>query len=137
MLKKLSLLCALCTLALAGCEEEKKEEMVEEKASAAIDDDASPPPKSAEEMLEQEKEEAEEAKRKAEADKEQAEVDANPLTECCRALGKKGFTLRSPEYMAASKACGEALTEEAPVSTALVGIKKSLKDQALPTECNP
>lgn len=132
MLKKLSLLLALSTLALTGCEEEKKEDVVDAKASAAVDEQAPPAPQPAEET----EEDAEEAERKAEAEKEQAEVEANPLTECCRALGKKGFTLRSPEYMAASKACGESLTAEAPVSTALVGIKKALKEQALPEECN-
>lgn len=136
MFKKLSVLFALSTLTLVGCEDKETEETVEEKAAATVEEAKPLPKKSAEEMLAEEKAKKEEAKRKAEEAKKQAEVDANPLTECCRALGQKGFKLRSPEYMAASKACGEAMTEEAPVGTALIGIKKALKGKTLPSECS-
>ena len=77
----------------------------------------------------------EEAARKAEEEKAQAELAANPLTECCRALGKQAFTLRSPEFHGASKACGEALTAEKDLASVLPEIKKSLKDKPLPEEC--
>ncbi len=78
---------------------------------------------------------AAERKRKEEA-KEQEKVEANPLTECCRALGKRGFTQRSPEYMKASKACGKALEAEETPAQALPGIKKALKGKGLPSECS-
>lgn len=77
----------------------------------------------------------EEAARKAEEEKAQAELAANPLTECCRALGKQAFTLRSPEFHAASKACGDALTAEKDLASVLPEIKTSLKDKSLPAEC--
>jgi hypothetical protein len=110
-----------------ACEDEPKPETKVEAATPAVPE--KPPEPTAEEK---------EAKEKAaEAKKAQAEVEANPLTECCRALGSMGFTKRSTEYMAASTDCGSAMTNNKSLADATAAIKKALKGQELPEECEP
>ena len=123
---------ALLLLAV-GCEDEKQAAKEAALAAAtpetpALVENKGPSP-------EEKKAAEEEAARKAAEDKAEAELAANPLTECCRALGKQAFTLRSPEFHGASKACGEALTAKKDLASVLPEIKKSLKDKALPEEC--
>ncbi len=118
-------------ICLTGCEEDQPVKAPEPVVEAATPENAAKPQPAA-----PAKDEAADEKAAEEA-KAQAEVEANPLTECCRALGKQAFTLRSPEYHGASKACGEALTEKKSLSAVLPAIKKSLKDKALPGECSP
>ncbi len=129
-----SLLITASVFAFA-CEEEKKDEPATATEAVAAEKPADQPAKAEADpekaAAEKAAEEAEEEKKKA-----QAEVDANPLTECCRALGKKGFVERSPEYVAASKVCGEAMTNKEDVDKALPNIKKELKGKALPDECS-
>ena len=72
----------------------------------------------------------------ARQEQEQAAVDENPLTLCCRSLGQKGFMERSPEYMAASQVCGDALQGKKELASVLPEIKKALKSQPLPDTCS-
>lgn len=131
-------------LALAcGCEEEQKP--VETKVEMAT---PAPEAAKADEMKKAEgdmgaKEEAEgddkaEGEAKGADDRAEGEdaKEADPLTECCRALGSAGFTKRSQEYMAASKECGTAMTEKKSLDQALAMIKKELKTEPLPDECS-
>lgn len=116
----------------AACDEEKapaKDAPAEPAAQAG------PTPEQVAED-EAQKKAAEEAAKKAEEEaKAQAALAENPLTECCRSLGQKGFTLRSPEYMGASKICGTAMEEKKQLADILADIKKELKDKELPQEC--
>lgn len=120
-----------------GCDEKEAVE-----ANPAVDA-AQPEPAAAEQQQQpsetnpESEADEESAERRAAEEKAQAEVEANPLTDCCRALGKQAFTLRSPEYHGASKACGEAMTEKKELASVIGEIKKSLKDKPLPSECNP
>lgn len=119
-----------------GCEEEKAPEP---EVEAALPEAPKPKEKTAEEKAAEEaaaKLAEEEEKKKAEVEKKNAELAKNPMTECCRALSAKGFTLRSPEYMTASKSCGEAMGAEKELSAALPAIKKDLGDKPLPEECS-
>jgi hypothetical protein len=123
---------SLVLIALWSCLacEEKKE--APKEAPAPAPEVAKPPeptPKPAEEPP------AAAATDQAKAD--QAAVEANPLTACCQSLGKKGFMERSPEYMAASQVCGEALTGKKQLASVLPDIKKALKGQPLPDTCAP
>jgi len=120
--------CAMLLAVTCGCEEEKAKPEVEAATPEAVAVEKGP-------TAAEKKAADEEAARKAEEEKKQAEVDANPLTECCRALGKQAFTLRSPEFHGASKVCGEALTSNGDLASVLPEIKKSLKDKTLPSEC--
>ncbi len=132
-----SVLTACAWLCLA-CDEKKDETTsASSEAMATQQPSAAAPAKSAEQQTAEAAAEAAADKAREEAEKEQAAVDENPITECCRALGKKGFTERSPEYMAASKVCGEALTAQDALEKALPGIKTALKSQPLPSECAP
>ena len=117
---------------VAGCDEEKPVEPVKEApvAPAVVE-------KSAEEKEAEEKAAAEEAKRAEEAAAAEAKLKEDPLTECCRALGQKGFVERSPEYMAASKVCGDAMGEKKEMKEALPGIEKELKGKTTPDQCKP
>lgn len=127
-----------------GCEETEQTEPAKTTQAASetkkdtkdqpVKAEAKPDSKSAESKpSDAEKQDAEE--KAAAAKKAQAEVEANPLTECCRALGKKGFTERSPDYMAASKACGESMSKKEDLAKALPGVKKALNGKSLPEEC--
>ena len=96
---------SLILIALWSCLacEETKEAPKEAPAPAPAPEvakPAEPTPKPAEEP----------AAAAATAKAELEAVEENPLTACCQSLGKKGFMERSPEYMAASQVCGEALT---------------------------
>lgn len=113
-----------------GCEDEKPDAKDAALAAAIPEAPALKGP-----SAEEKKAAEEEASRKAAEEKAEAELAANPLTECCRALGKQAFTLRSPEFHGASKACGEALTSQKDLASVLPEIKKSLKDKVLPEEC--
>lgn len=68
--------------------------------------------------------------------KEQAAVEANPLTPCCRALGKASFVERSADLAAAATACGEGITANKSKAETLPAIKKALGKAKLPSECN-
>lgn len=119
---------ALASLMLFACEE-KKEPAAE---TAALQPAAVVEPAKAEpEQKAEEKQAADEAKA------EQQAVEDNPLTPCCRELGRKGFMDHSPEYMAASKECGEAMTAGKSVADVQGAIKTALKGKALPESCNP
>lgn len=115
----------------AGCDEEKALPAPETAAAVA----PALPEKTAEEKAAEEKAAAEEAKRKEEAAQAEAELAKNPLTECCRALGQKGFTMRSPEYMAASKVCATAMEAEKKLDSITADVEKELKGKELPAEC--
>lgn len=128
----LAALLALSTF-VSGCEEEKpKEEPKQEEPAAPVVQE-----KSAEEKAAEEKAAAEAAKQAEEAAAAEAKLKENPLTECCRALGQKGFVERSPEYMGASKVCGEAMGENKELKDVLPGIEKELKGKTTPDECKP
>jgi hypothetical protein len=131
--------CSFLALAscLGGCEEKPEAEEKTAAAEQAEEPAAEAPQEKSAEELAREKAEAEAAAKKEEEEAAaQKEVDENPITECCRALGKKGFTERSPEYMAASKVCGESLEAKEEIGKALPGIKTALKGQPLPSECS-
>ena len=135
-MKTISALSILCTLVFVwGCDDKPAPEPAVE---AATPEAPQPKEKTAEEKAADEaaaKLAAEEERKKAESEKKDAELAENPMTECCRALSAKGFTLRSPEYMTASKTCGEALAANKEVSEALPGIKKELDGKPVPDEC--
>lgn len=126
--------CVLASLffavGLAGCEEKAAEAEVEAAATKVekVEAPAPEPEPSAAEV-------AKKAAELAEEESAQAEVEANPLTECCRALGQRAFKLRSPEFHGASKVCGEAMGEEKKMADILPEIKKALKAEPLPDEC--
>lgn len=124
---------ALSSLILFACEE-KKEPAAEtaEQPAAAVEPAAVVQPAKAEPAVN-----AEEKQAADEAKAEQQAVEDNPLTPCCRELGRKGFMDHSPEYMAASKECGEAMTAGKAVADAQGAIKTALKGKALPESCNP
>jgi len=124
-------LVALSALSVLGCDE-KKEPPTEAKAIATAAATATPAPTPA---AAEPSANAAQAEAKAEAAKEQAQVDENPLTACCRSLGQKGFMERSPEYMGASQACGEALQAKKDLASVLPDIKKALKGKPLPDTC--
>ncbi|HTM45387.1 MAG TPA: hypothetical protein VL137_10555 [Polyangiaceae bacterium] len=69
------------------------------------------------------------------ADEAQKAVEENPLTPCCRALGRKGFVEHSPEYTGAGKQCGEAMTDKKTIEQIRAELKTTLKGKALPDEC--
>ena len=116
-----------------GCEEKKEAPPTEAPAPVAEAAKApEAPPKSADQLAA----EAAAASAKSDAEKEQAAVDENPLTLCCRSLGQKGFMERSPEYMAASQVCGDALQSKKELASILPEIKKALKSQPLPDTCS-
>jgi hypothetical protein len=71
-----------------------------------------------------------------ESAKAQAAVEANPLTPCCRALSKMGFMQRSPDFIAASEACGAAMAAKKSKAEAKPAIKKALGKEGLPSECD-
>lgn len=126
---------ALLVLAtfVSACEEEKPApEAKQEVAAAPV-----VPEKSAEEKAAEEKAAAEAAKKAEEAAAAEAKLKENPLTACCRALGQKGFMERSPEFMAASKVCGDAMGENKEMKDVLPGIEKELKGKTTPDECKP
>lgn len=132
MTKKIATLAALAAALLTvGCDEKP----AAEEAKVEQPQVEAPPEKSAEEKAAEEKAAAEEAKKAEEEAKAQAELAKNPLTECCRALGQRGFTQRSPTYMAASKVCGEAMTGSKELAAVLPDIKKELGKEAVPDEC--
>lgn len=119
----------------AGCDEEKA---LPPEGTAAAVAPALPEKSAAEkaaELAAEEKAAAEEAKRKEEAAKAEAELAKNPLTECCRALGQKGFVMRSPEYMAASKVCATAMESDKKLESITAEVEKELKGKEMPGEC--
>ncbi len=119
----------IALLSCLGCEEKKDAtEVPAPVAEVAKTPEPAPKEKPTEEL-------AAAAKEKTEQEQAQAAVEENPLTECCRSLGKKGFMERSPEYMAASQVCGEALQGKKELASVLPEIKKALKGQALPETC--
>lgn len=121
----------LAVVLCLGCEEKKE-------PAAAPAPEPTPAPAVAPAAPEEPADAAAEAARaedKATAEKEQAAVDENPLTGCCRSLGQKGFMERSPEYMGASQACGEALQAKKDLASVLPDIKKALKGKPLPDTC--
>lgn len=117
---------------VVGCDEEKPAEPPKEEPAAPVVQE-----KSAEEKAAEEKAAVEAAKKAEEAAAAEAKLKENPLTECCRALGQKGFMERSPEFMAASKVCGEAMGENKELKDVLPGIEKELKGKTTPDECKP
>jgi type IV secretory pathway VirB10-like protein len=117
-----------------GCEEAPAQADTKEEAPAAA---PAAPEKAAADKAAEEKA-AEEAKKRAEEEaKAQAALAENPITECCRALGKEGFTLRSVEYSTAARACGMAMEEKKDLAGALPMIEKELGGKPLPAECKP
>ena len=125
------LLTASTCLLLSACEDPPKNQGSDPASANTAQSEAtvtpastSTEPKPAEKTEEQKAREA-----------EQAEVEANPLTDCCRSLGQRGFMERSPSYIAASKECGEAMTAKKSVTEALPAIKKALGKDALPDQC--
>lgn len=132
MMNKIAILGALgIGLFSVACDEEpaKEAEKVEQPQVEAT------PEKTVAEKAAEEKAIADEAAKVAEEAKAQEELAKNPLTECCRALGQRGFTQRNPTYMAASKVCGEAMGEKKDLSQAIGDIKKELAAEELPDEC--
>ena len=116
----------------AGCDEETPAEAPREEPAAPI-----LPEKTAEEKAAEEAATAEAAKKAEEAAAAEAKLQEDPLTECCRALGQKGFVERSPEYMAASKVCGDAMGEKKEMKEVLPDIEKELKGKTTPDACKP
>ena len=134
MTKTLSVLTLIAVSMFAGA----CDEPAEAKPSAEEAKPAAPPEKTAEEKAAEEKAAtaAAEAEKKAEeAKKAEEELAKNPLTECCRSLGQKGYAMRSAEYMSASKVCGSAMTDKKTLQAALGDIKKELKAEPLPDTC--
>jgi hypothetical protein len=123
----------LGVLMLLGCEEKAEPEQKKE----AVEEAPAPPEETAAEKAAEAAAQAEAKAKQEEEAQAQAAVDENPLTECCRALGKKGFMERSPDYMAASKACGEAMEAKESPDKAMTAIKKALKGNSVPSECSP
>lgn len=129
-MKPTNLLLALSLLSLA-CEEKKESAPAPAPAPVATQAaEPAPKEKSADEL-------AAEAAEKAAKEKAQAAVEESPLTLCCRSLGQKGFMERSPEYMAASQVCGEALQAKKELASILPEVKKALKGQPMPDTCAP
>ncbi len=134
IMKLVSLVVIMISLGAIACEEappaspSPKLEVEAAKVEAL-------PEKSKAELAAEGKLAAEESKRKADEEKAQAELAKNPLTECCRALGKKGYTERSMEYMGASKVCGAGMTEGKSLAEISASMKKELKGKSLPEEC--
>ena len=127
MIKALVPVTVLALLATLGCEDPP----AEAKAAEAKVAEAPAPVE-----VEEEPKADPEAEAKAAADaKAQAAVDADPLTECCRTLGKIGYMERSSAHMDAAKECGAALKAKKSMADALPAIKKSLADKAPPSEC--
>ena len=122
------------SLVSTGCDEEKAPPAAQEEAATAAQ--ATPPEKSAEEKAEEERAAAEAAKKAEEAAKAEAELQENPLTECCRALAQQAFMQRSVEYKAGEQICGEAMKEEKKLSDVLPAIQAKLAGKALPEPCN-
>jgi len=118
------------TLLFLGCEEKQEPAPAPAPAPAAQAAEPAPKEKTADEL-------AAEATEKAEKEKAQAAVEESPLTLCCRSLGQKGFMERSPEYMAASQICGEALQAKKELASILPEVKKALKGQPMPATCAP
>jgi hypothetical protein len=114
-----------------GCEEKKEPAPAPAPAPVAAQAaEPAPKEKTADEL-------AADAAEKAEKEKAQAAVEESPLTLCCRSLGQKGFMERSPEYMAASQICGEALQAKKELASILPEVKKALKGQPVPDTCAP
>jgi len=128
---------ATTTLGLSGlgsvaCEEDKAP-TEEQTAPAPV---AAAPEKTAEEKAEEERAAAEAAKKAEEAAKAEAELQENPLTECCRALAQQAFMQRSVEFKSGEQICGEAMKEEKKLSDVLPDIKAKLAGKPLPEPCN-
>ena len=131
-MKKIITLVAVSMFSM-GCDEP-----ADAKPPAEAAKPEAPPEKTAEEKAAEEKAKAAaaEADKKAdEAQKAEEELAKNPLTECCRSLGQKGYAMRSAEYMSASKVCGSAMTDKKTLQAALVDIKTELKAEPLPDTC--
>jgi hypothetical protein len=114
-----------------GCEEEKKPE------AAPVVQPVAPLPaeKTAEEKAAEEQAAAEAAKKAEEAAKAEAELQENPLTECCRALAQQAFMQRSVEFKAGEQICGEAMKEDKKLSDVLPAIQAKLAGKTLPEPC--
>jgi len=123
------------TLACFGCEEEKKAPEAAPAATPAPIVEPAPAPAAPEKSAADAAAEEAAAAEKAAAAKQEAAAAEDPLTLCCRSLGQKGFMERSPEYMGASQACGEALQAKKDLASVLPAIKKALKGKALPDTC--
>lgn len=120
------------TALLFGCEEEKPAVEKQEEAAPAA---PAPAEKTPEEIAAEEKAAAEAKKRAEEESAAQNELAENPLTECCRALGKKGFTERSIEYSTAARACGKEMEAGTDLAGAKAAIEKELGGKPLLDEC--
>ncbi|HEX2878853.1 MAG TPA: hypothetical protein VHO25_04885 [Polyangiaceae bacterium] len=111
-----------------GCEEAKKPEAAPAPvaapviASAAVKA-AEPAPSAAVDPVKAAQAEAQKA------------VEENPLTPCCRALGRIGFNERSQEYTAAAQDCGKGMEANKTLAQVAADLKKALKGKSLPDEC--
>lgn len=125
MLRISACVAALCLLSF-GCEEEKAEEKKPVEKPLEVS------PVKAEPEVKADPEAPATASAEQQA---QADVEANPLTACCRALGQRGFMQRSPTYVAAAKACGESMEKKESKTQAASSIKGALGKDPLPSEC--
>jgi hypothetical protein len=116
-----------CTV---GCEETKKPEAEPKPAAVAAPVIASAVVKAAEPAASAVVDPAKAAQAEA-----QKAVEENPLTPCCRALGRIGFTERSQEYTAAAQDCGKGMEANKTLAQVAGDLKKALKGKSLPDEC--
>lgn len=122
-----AMILAAVFLFTAGCEEAKKPEaepalVAPVIASAAVK--TTPEPAAS----------AVDPAKAAQAEAQKA-VEENPLTPCCRALGRIGFNERSQEYTAAAQDCGKGMEANKTLAQVASDAKKALKGKALPDEC--
>jgi hypothetical protein len=129
-MRTLVLLPLACVL-MWGCEEKKPVEEAKPEPAPVV---AAAAPAAAPAAATPEDEAAkQEAAAKAAAPKE---VEEDPLTPCCRELGRMGFMERSPEAMAASQECGKAMSEKKTLPDVIGAITKAMKGKALPEACS-
>lgn len=125
-----AMILAAVFLFTVGCEEAKKPD-AETQAAPVV------PPTIASAAVKTTPEPAASAVDPAKAAQAEAQkaVEENPLTPCCRALGRIGFNERSQEYTAAAQDCGKGMEANKTLAQVAADLKKALKGKALPDEC--
>lgn len=77
-----------------------------------------------------------EAEAKRRAEREAREQAMKRRDACCLALAKKGFELRSEEYIAGKDICEEAKEEENLLGAVIADIEEAIEDEELPKDCD-
>lgn len=127
MFGRVAILAWVLSLTLLGCKE-----------------DAPPPapqPEAKEEPAPSPEQTAALARAKEEAKRLDAEREKKKARErretCCLALAKKGFELRSTDYIAGKEVCEAARDEQKTLEDVRSDIAEAIGDQELPAECLP